>query len=118
MTEWRRLVLQNGTIMAVFMVSLPSLWLVVMIVAPQLMMVDYSLWYEDNVKLDSWEREIRDKDRQLLDLEKRIGERKNGVIAEGEPSLEEQYQQLEMEIGRLEIQADHPPEVYSLKTSC
>ncbi|HJN48872.1 MAG: ABC transporter permease [Pseudomonadales bacterium] len=115
MTEWRRLVLQNGTIMAVFMVSLPSLWLVVMIVAPQLMMVDYSLWYEDNVKLDSWEREIRDKDRQLLDLEKRIGERKNGVIAEGEPSLEEQYQQLEMEIGRLEIQADHPPEVYSLK---
>jgi len=115
MTHWRRLAMQNGTIMALFMVTLPSFWLVVMIVAPQFMMIDYSLWYEDNVKLESWERAISDKDQKLQDLEQRIGEQNRKGIAEGDPSLEEQYQQLTMEIGRLERLADQPPEVYSIK---
>ena len=45
------LIFQNGRIMAAFMILLPAFWLAILIVAPQLMMIDFSLWYEDNVTL-------------------------------------------------------------------
>ncbi len=57
MTQWQQLVFQNGKIMAVFMVALPAFWLVILIAAPQLMMIDFSLWYEDNVTLERLERD-------------------------------------------------------------
>lgn len=115
MNHWRRLVLQNGTIMALLMVSLPSFWLGVMIVAPQLVMIDYSFWYEDNVQLDAWERAISDKYQQLLELDERISQQNDRATVPADPSLKEQYQRLELEISQLESQADHPPEVYSFK---
>ena len=40
MRTWHLLIKQNGIIMALFMVSLPSFWLLVMIVTPQLMKID------------------------------------------------------------------------------
>ena len=52
MTQWQQLVFQNGKIMAVFMLALPAFWLVILIAAPQIMMIDFSLWYEDNVTLE------------------------------------------------------------------
>jgi spermidine/putrescine transport system permease protein len=115
MIHWRRLVMQNGIIMAVFMVSLPSFWLAVMIVTPQLMMIDYSLWYEDSVQIESWEKAISGKDDQLYDLEIRMDEQKRSGAAASDPSLEQQYQELEMEISRLESQADQPSRIYSTR---
>ncbi len=115
MNHWRRLVMQNGIIMALLMVSLPAFWLVVMIIAPQLMMIDYSFWHEDNLQLASWEKAISEKDEQMVDLEARLAEQQPGGTSGGDPALEDQYQQLVAEVSQLESQADQPPEVYSLK---
>ena len=115
MNHWRRLVMQNGIIMALLMVSLPAFWLAVMIIAPQLMMIDYSFWHEDNLQLASWEKAISEKDEQMVDLEARLAEQQPGGTSAGDPALEDQYQQLAAEVSQLESQADQPPEVYSLK---
>jgi spermidine/putrescine transport system permease protein len=114
MTHWRRLIMQNGAIMALFMISLPCFWLIVMILVPQLMMIDYSFWSENNVQLASWEQQISIKDRQMMELETRMEQSARSDIPPAGPSLQEQYKQLDEEIGRLISQADHPPKVYGM----
>ena len=112
-TTWKRLVAQNGTIMALLMVGLPGFWITVMIVAPQLMMIDYSLWYEDNVQLASWEQSIADKDEQLLGLETYI--REQGSLGLAAPAATETHAALSLEIDTLIDLTAEPPEVYSSK---
>jgi spermidine/putrescine transport system permease protein len=116
MNQWQQLVFQNGKIMAVFMLALPAFWLAILIIAPQLMMIDFSLWYEDNVALERLERDISQKDQHLFDLDDKITNLRGQGLSVTDPqltSLVEQYQLLDQEIEQLVLQADDPPEVYS-----
>ena len=113
MRPWHLLIKQNGIIMALFMVSLPSFWLLVMIVTPQLMMIDYSLWHEDTVGLAALEKTIADKDKQLMNIEARISEQESNGTATADPSLLRDYRELDQEIETMMHQADNPAQIYS-----
>lgn len=118
MNPWQHLIFRNGKIMAAFMIVLPSFWLVILIVAPQLMMIDFSLWYEDNVTLERWERDIIKKDQHLLDLEGKITGLTGKGLSDTDPrliSLVDEFQLLDRQVKQLMRKTEKPPEVYSLK---
>lgn len=94
-----------GAIMTGYMLVACGVWMIGMIILPQLLMVDYSLQYLDRSEESRIDQQIEE---QYIDLQqtqsalRRVGRELEAAAADATPALAQQAAQLETEIAAIE----------------
>lgn len=107
-----------GRMLTAYILLTCALWAVGMIIVPQLLMVNYSLWYTDeSAQMHTWDK--MDKiDNRLTAIDDTIEKLKQKGQTDSSPQvvkLNSEYNKLDKEMDRLQVINKNPPRTYGLK---
>ena len=121
----REYVKRYGKVMTIYIFFTTALWLLGMVLLPQLLMVDYSFWYRDETaqaeamdKAGRMEARLDDIDAEIAQAEQRLrtapGKERQNILA-GIADLEAEAEAMEPQFEPLDKVIKHPPTAYGFK---